>query len=158
MIGSLLGRSQGVPSGHLLLSQRYPYNRQVLPSLFPITLKVDLKTFSTLALLSFFPTQPFLRQSACASSIVHRPNLGPIQLVRKILFTMHFLKVVAFAAFALADLQAPRLALTRTPTEVIAGQPVGIQYIAQNLAEVIDVICDDPLTHLLTRTSLRPLY
>lgn len=52
---------------------------------------------------------------------------------------MHFVKVIVFAAFALADLQAPRLAFTRTPTEVIAGQPVGIQYIAQNLAEVI---CD----------------
>jgi hypothetical protein len=56
---------------------------------------------------------------------------------------MHFLKVIAFAAFALAELQAPRLAFTRTPTEVIAGQPVGIQYIAQNLAEVTDVVCDD---------------
>jgi uncharacterized protein (DUF58 family) len=49
-------------------------------------------------------------------------------------------------AFALASLvvaQAPRLAFTRTPTEVTAGQPVTVQYTAQNLAQVRDAICDD---------------
>jgi hypothetical protein len=59
---------------------------------------------------------------------------------------MHFLKTVAVGAFALASIvvaQAPRLAFTKTPTEVTAGQPVTIQYAAQNLAQVRDVICDD---------------
>jgi hypothetical protein len=59
---------------------------------------------------------------------------------------MHFLKTVAVGAFALASIvvaQAPRLAFTKTPTEVTAGQPVTIQYTAQNLAQVRDVICDD---------------
>jgi hypothetical protein len=59
---------------------------------------------------------------------------------------MHFLKTAAIGAFALASIvvaQAPRLAFTKTPTEVIAGQPVAIQYTAQNLAQVRDVICHD---------------
>jgi hypothetical protein len=59
---------------------------------------------------------------------------------------MHFLKTAAVGAFALASIvvaQAPRLAFTKTPTEVIAGQPVAIQYTAQNLAQVRDVICHD---------------
>jgi hypothetical protein len=59
---------------------------------------------------------------------------------------MHFLKTTAMGAFAFASLvvaQAPRLAFTKTPTEVIAGQPVTVQYTAQNLAQVRDVICDD---------------
>jgi hypothetical protein len=60
--------------------------------------------------------------------------------------TMHFLKTVAVGAFALASIvvaQAPRLAFTKTPTEVTAGQPVTIQYAAQNLAQVRGEICDD---------------
>lgn len=59
---------------------------------------------------------------------------------------MHCFKITAFSAFALASLvvaQAPRLAFTRTPTEVVAGQPVAIQYTAQNLAQVRRLICDD---------------
>jgi hypothetical protein len=59
---------------------------------------------------------------------------------------MHFLKTAAIGAFALASIvvaQAPRLAFTKTPTEVIAGQPVAIQYTTQNLAQVRDVICHD---------------
>jgi hypothetical protein len=59
---------------------------------------------------------------------------------------MRFLKTAAVGAFALASIvvaQAPRLAFTKTPTEVIAGQPVAIQYTAQNLAQVRDVICHD---------------
>jgi hypothetical protein len=59
---------------------------------------------------------------------------------------MRFLKTAAVGAFALASLvvaQAPRLEFTRTPTDVIAGQPVAIQYTAQTLAQVRDVICDD---------------
>ncbi|KAI4746058.1 hypothetical protein E4T50_03626 [Aureobasidium sp. EXF-12298] len=77
---------------------------------------------------------------------------------------MHFLKVVAFAAFALADLQAPRLAFTRTPTEVIAGKPVGIQYIAQNLAEPATIVLrkGDPTNLMdvstLTNSALNGTY
>jgi hypothetical protein len=59
---------------------------------------------------------------------------------------MHFLKTTTIGAFALASLvvaQAPRLAFTKTPTEVTAGQPVTVQYTAQNLAQVRDVMCDD---------------
>ncbi|KAG9629971.1 hypothetical protein KCU64_g17244, partial [Aureobasidium melanogenum] len=50
---------------------------------------------------------------------------------------MYLLKSALVGAFALASLvvaQAPRLAFTRTPTEVTAGQPVTIQYTAQNLS------------------------
>ncbi|CAD0097181.1 unnamed protein product [Aureobasidium mustum] len=49
---------------------------------------------------------------------------------------MHLFKSAVVGAFALASLvvaQAPRLAFTRTPTQVTAGQPVTIQYTAQNL-------------------------
>ncbi|CAD0114954.1 unnamed protein product [Aureobasidium uvarum] len=52
---------------------------------------------------------------------------------------MRFLKSVFVGTFALASLvvaQAPRLAFTKTPTQVIAGQPVTIQYTAQNLNQV----------------------
>lgn len=59
---------------------------------------------------------------------------------------MHFLKTTAIGAFALASLvvaQAPRLAFAKTPTEVTAGQPVIVQYTAQNLAQVKDVIYGD---------------
>lgn len=55
---------------------------------------------------------------------------------------MRFLKTAVLGAFALASLvvaQAPRLAFTKTPTDVIAGQPVAIQYTAQNLAQVRDM-------------------
>lgn len=57
---------------------------------------------------------------------------------------MHLLKSAVVGAFALASVvvaQAPRLAFTRTPTEVTAGQPVTIQYIAQNLNQVRKVAC-----------------
>lgn len=52
---------------------------------------------------------------------------------------MHFLKSTLVGAIALTSLvvaQAPRLAFTRTPTEVTAGQPVTIQYTTQNLTQV----------------------
>ncbi|KAI4805048.1 hypothetical protein E4T44_11293 [Aureobasidium sp. EXF-8845] len=53
---------------------------------------------------------------------------------------MHFLKTTVMGAFALTSLvvaQAPRLAFTRTPTDVTAGQPVTVQYTAQNLAQIL---------------------
>lgn len=59
---------------------------------------------------------------------------------------MHLFKSAVVGAFALASLvvaQAPRLAFTRTPTEVTAGQPVTLQYTAQNLNQVREVTsCD----------------
>jgi hypothetical protein len=51
---------------------------------------------------------------------------------------MHFLKTAAVGAFALASIvvaQAPRLAFTKTPTEVTAGQPITIQYAARPHAD-----------------------
>lgn len=73
---------------------------------------------------------------------------------------MRFLRTAVVGASALTSLvvaQAPRLAFTKTPTSVIAGQPVAIQYTAQNLAQVRDVICAD-CRIMLTRTSLQLLY
>ena len=59
---------------------------------------------------------------------------------------MHLFKSAVVGAFTLASLvvaQAPRLAFTRTPTQVTAGQPVTIQYTAQNLNQVREVTsCD----------------
>ncbi|KAG9969734.1 hypothetical protein KCU78_g23942, partial [Aureobasidium melanogenum] len=50
---------------------------------------------------------------------------------------MYLFKSAVVGALALASLvvsQAPRLAFTRTPTEITSGQPVTIQYTAQNLS------------------------
>ncbi|KAI5249830.1 hypothetical protein E4T43_00471 [Aureobasidium subglaciale] len=80
---------------------------------------------------------------------------------------MHFFKSAAVGAVALASLviaQAPRLSFTRTPTEATAGQPVTIQYTAQDLSQPATIVLrkGDPSNLLdvstLTNNALNGSY
>ncbi|KAI4760001.1 hypothetical protein E4T51_06970 [Aureobasidium sp. EXF-12344] len=61
---------------------------------------------------------------------------------------MYLFKSALVGALALASLvvaQAPRLAFTRTPTGLTAGQPVTIQYTAQNLSLDVSTLTNNAM-------------